>query len=342
MAKIPSLPADTPPLTGAELVITDDGTTTGRTTSRDLARLGALQSSAELNVFPERLDAAGTYFTTQGAGDPLAVWFPPSSIVAETGVGLVAVGTGSFALWTRGIKAASQSQVWEVEAVVEQFSVGAGETPTVNVGLSSLKSDYTFTSGAPSVFSPASAVLVAGNVVTVRCRFGAIAPFGGVAWADPTLAAMIRPFVIVNGSGAGSSVARIRRLTIRDISAVSNQADNGSTGPTTERFRTAAIVANVLTIDASGGNSWVVPLTSDITTFNLIGVPAAGLERGVKVIFVADGTARSIAGLNAVVKWLGLSNPTFTSTNTYENWCVFFMRDNNARVVGSFSGAAAP
>lgn len=336
---IPGLPDSPLPLTGAERVPIDpnDGVHTYDASTGDIAKLGALYAATQ----PETLDAAATYFTTQGAGDPLTTWFPPT-VATVAGFGPAATYTGAGSLYTRGVRVAPLGRVWEVEAVVEQVSVGGGETPTARLGIRALKNDFTDTAGTPEIYGAASAALTAGQIVTLTYRFSDAAPYGGAAWANPSTAVWLRPVVQVNNGGAGSSVARVRRLTVRDVTATVNQAASGSTGKARERFKTAAIVAGVLAIDFSQSNFWVVPLNADLTTFTVTGKPPAGEADGVTVVFVADGTARSIAGLNAVVKWLGLSNPTFTNTNTYENWCVFFMRDNVQRVVGSFSGAAAP
>jgi hypothetical protein len=345
MTTIPALTDAPLPLTGAERVPIDpnDGTHTYDAATGDLATLGALYAHAALGAGPERLDAAATYFTTQGGGDPLAVWFPPA-VVAVGGYGFAASYVGPGSLYTRNLRAAPAGRVWEVEAVVEQVSVGASENPTARLGIHCMKSDFTDTSGAPEVYGPASAVLTAGQVVTLTYRFASVAPYGGAAWADPATAQLLRPLVQVNGGGAGSSVARVRRLLIRDVTAIVGAASS-SVALVRERFKTLPIVAGVLTLDLSAGNFFVVPLTANITSMLIQGYPPVGEAEAATVVFVADGTVRTIAWA-AAIKWLGgaapTSGPNWSSTLNYENWCVFVARDGVARVVGSFSGNAAP
>lgn len=229
MATISGQTAGTTPLSGAEVLPADVslGGTTERFTTADVARLAELFAARNGDA-PERLDAAGTHFTTQGAGDGLTTWFPPT-IATEAGYGPVAQSTGGLQLFSRWPISNGSGRILEVVAEVEQVSVGGSESPVARVGLHALKSDFSNDTGTIEVFGAASAILTAGQVLTIRQRFGAAAAAGVdvLAWADDANAAWFRPFVQVNlksdlTGNVASSVARVRRLSVQDITAQVN------------------------------------------------------------------------------------------------------------------------
>jgi hypothetical protein len=220
---ISGLSAAARPLTGAEVLPADvtQGGQTDRFATADVAALAELYAMAHLGARPERLDAAATHFTTQGAGDPLAVWFPPA-VTSAAGYGPVYQAAGQMNLWTRGTVPAGPDKVYEVEAEVAQVSVGGGESPVFRVGLRSLDGSYADTDGTPNAVSPVSSVMAAGLVRTFRWRFGGANITEEDQWADTAAALNLRPFVDVNlksdlSGYVTSSVAQVRRLLVRDV-----------------------------------------------------------------------------------------------------------------------------
>lgn len=346
MGTIPGLPNATVPLAGTERLPIDDGTTTYDAATGDIAKLGELYAALNNGAAPERIDSLGFHFSTQGSGDPLVTWAPPP-IAPVGGYGYTAAFTGGGPLYQRRVIPAASTRIYEVEAEVEQVSVGGGESPIARVGIRSLKSDYSDTSVAPEVYGTPTSVLAAGNIVVITSRFAAAAPTHGFAWADPATAILMRPLVQVNWksdlSGAcASSVARVRRLTIRDVTPL--VADEGAVTftRTREKIISPAIVAGVLTLDFALGNFFVVPLNANITSMVLQGTPPAGEAQGATVVFVADGSVRTIT-YNTNIKWAGTTAPTFTySPANTENWITLVPRNGVSRVAGFNQGTVPP
>jgi hypothetical protein len=95
---------------------------------------------------------------------------------------------------------------------------------------------------------------------------------------------------------------------------------------------TAAIVSNVLTMEARSANIFVVALNANITSFTMTGLPATGLMYGFILELVADGTARSVTWtINGVtVKWAGNILPVLTATNGKRDTFVLYTYDAGA------------
>lgn len=68
----------------------------------------------------------------------------------------------------------------------------------------------------------------------------------------------------------------------------------GVGGRTLERELAAAIVAGVLTLDCSLGNAFVVSLSANITSVVFRHPPKDGAVQGITLIFVNDGTLRTV------------------------------------------------
>jgi hypothetical protein len=303
---ITGLPNGALPLSGAERLPVDsaDASTTNDISTGDVAALAELLTGAHLNIGPERIDPTAVHFTTQGAGDPVTVWFPPGSIPVLAGYGPVAAATGAFDLYTRRVIPASPTRIWEVEAEVEQVSVFGGESPVARVGLRSLKSDFTDTSGAPLSWATASAVLTAGQIIVLTARFAATAPPGGFAWANPATAVLFRPVVEINERSdlAGSSpnsVARVRRLLVRDVTdlAPATASDVRAGTDATKPVPAAALMASAafqVLIDA-GPVAWNTALGYNaivtITAARLIGAPSGLFDGQTYTLDVKEGGA---------------------------------------------------
>jgi len=227
MTTISGLNPGSPPLTGNEVLPTDItvGGLTYRFTTGDVAKLAELYAALN-GAVPERIDAAAVHFTTQGAGAALTTWFAPT-VTTKAAYGPVVQATGGLQLFSRWPHSAGPGKILEVVAEVEQVTVAGGESPVTRVGLHSLKNDLTDTSLTPDAVGAASAVLTAGQVVTLRQRFGVSADLANsvLAWADAGSAAWFRPFVDVNLKSdltghVASSVAYVRRLVVRDVTSV--------------------------------------------------------------------------------------------------------------------------
>jgi hypothetical protein len=172
--------------------------------------------------FPDRLDATAYAFTEALTGDPSAVASAPGAkIVNAAGFGYVYQAAGAATLAHKGVITAGAEYVIEVAVEIEQTVVGAGETPAARIRLQGLDKDYASTGAA--VTSPL--VVTPVGVTVVTHRFAYVAPAGGTAWPQPGVALWLRPAVDINrksddsGAAAGST-ARVRRLTVRDVTAV--------------------------------------------------------------------------------------------------------------------------
>ncbi|MCY1648189.1 tail fiber protein [Caulobacter sp. SL161] len=171
--------------------------------------------------FPDRLDATGSAFTEALVGDPSAVASPAGAkIVNAAGYGLLYQAAGAATLAHKGVITAGPEYVIEIAVEIEQTVVGAGETPAARIRLQGLDKDYASTGAAatgPLVVTPA-------GVTTITRRFAYVAPTGGTAWPQAGVAIWLRPAVDINrksddsGAAAGST-ARVRRMSIRDVTA---------------------------------------------------------------------------------------------------------------------------
>ena len=223
MPTIPGLTDATLPLAGADRLPISQSGLTRDASMADVAALAEIYAANNLGARPDRLDAEGRHFTTEGAGQQLTTWFPPV-ITTAASYGPVYQVTGAGLLWTRGLVSAGPDRVLEIEAEVEQVSVGGGELPCVRVGLRSLGGSYANTDVTPDAWSPPSASLAAGRVLTLRARFGGADRSEVDPWADLASAVWLRPVVEVNrladlsGYAVGSQ-ARVRRLLVRDVSS---------------------------------------------------------------------------------------------------------------------------
>lgn len=176
------------------------------------------------NNFPDLLDATGSWFTEAPAGDPGAVANPSGAAISNVvGYGYeYTKANDQGQLYTKGLLSASNGKVYEVEAEVEWTVKSGAETPSLAVGLQGL--DAAFASTGAQVRAALQAVWATG-IRTYKYRFGYAAPSGGVAWPQPGTSIWLRPYVLFNRKSDNSaavtaSTARVRRLTVRDVTAV--------------------------------------------------------------------------------------------------------------------------
>lgn len=201
---------------------TSEGNAAGSATTAGTAAADAKRTVA--NNFPDRLDATGSWFTEALNGDPGTVANPtPASVLVLAGYGYVyGKANAQGQIFTKGVLAAAAGKFYEVEAEVEWTVKGGAETPSLTVGVQGL--DAAFANAGGQVQAPLQAVGAVG-VVTMKYRFGYAAPTGGAAWPVPGTSVWLRPYVLFNrksdNSGAvTASTARVRRLTVRDVTAV--------------------------------------------------------------------------------------------------------------------------
>ena len=198
-----------------------EGAASGSATTATNAATDARRTVA--NNFPDRLDATGSWFTEASVGDPGTVASPASGISNVAGYGFEYTKANSQGqLFTKGALAAANGKVYEVEAEVEWTVKGGAETPSLTVGVQGL--DAAFANAGGQVQAPLQAVGAVG-VVTMKYRFGYTAPAGGAAWPTPGASIWLRPYVLFNRKSDNSgpvtaSTARVRRLTVRDVTAV--------------------------------------------------------------------------------------------------------------------------
>ena len=201
---------------------TSEGNAAGAATTAGNAATDAKRTVA--NNFPDRLDATGSWFTEALNGDPGTVANPTLAAISNV-VGYGYEYTKANAqgqLFTKGLMAAANGKFYEVEAEVEWTVKGGAETPSLTVGVQGL--DAAFANAGGQVQAPLQAVGAIG-VQTIKYRFGYAAPTGGAAWPSPGVSVWLRPYVLFNrksdNSGAvTASTGRVRRLTVRDVTAV--------------------------------------------------------------------------------------------------------------------------
>ena len=223
MPTIPGLTNATTPLSGDDRLPIDQSGLTRDASLADVAALAEVYAASNLGIRPDRLATGAVHFTTQGAGLQLTSWFPPP-LTTAAGYGPVYEVAGGGILWTRGLVSAGPDRVLEVEAEVEQTTVGGGEEPCIRLGLRSLSASYANTDGTPDAWSPLSAPLAETKVLTLRARFGGADRSEVDPWADLAAAVWLRPMVEVNQEAdlsgyATGSTARIRRLLVRDVTS---------------------------------------------------------------------------------------------------------------------------
>lgn len=82
----------------------------------------------------------------------------------------------------------------------------------------------------------------------------------------------------------------------------------------TEVFSLPAIVSNVLTLDVTASDNYIVTFNADITTLTFTNLFASDRHGKIELLLVANGTPHTVSW-PASVKWPGASAPTITSTN---------------------------
>lgn len=104
-----------------------------------------------------------------------------------------------------------------------------------------------------------------------------------------------------------------------------------------ETYTTPTISTNVLTLDLSTSNNFVVSLNANITTLTISNVPASGTASLFTLRFTADGTARAVTW-PASITWVSGSAPTLTSTNNKRDDFIFTSIDGGTSWTGFVGG----
>ena len=135
-------------------------------------------------------------------------------------------------------------------------------------------------------------------------------------------------------SGLGTGVATALALAVNGSGSI--LLNSGPTITSLREIKTAPTISSgTLTIDCSVGNVFVISLNANITTFTMTNVPASGNAYSCTLIFVADGTARTISW-PASFKPPGGTFPTMTSTNTKQDVLVIMTHDGGTTWLGPF------
>ncbi|MBY0395661.1 MAG: DUF1983 domain-containing protein [Thermoleophilia bacterium] len=165
-------------------------------------------------AFPDTFANAGEAFTAQGSGDPSAVT-SPTPIVTIAGFGPAAeTPAGGNAINTRQVIPAVAGRVIEVTAEAQLSVLAGGATVTVRPTITSLGGSYTASIGTAA--GPSSTFGAVGDILTVTRRFSNVAPAGGTAW----IGAPVWLRMGVQAQGSAGSTVRVRRLTVRDVTAL--------------------------------------------------------------------------------------------------------------------------
>jgi hypothetical protein len=102
---------------------------------------------------------------------------------------------------------------------------------------------------------------------------------------------------------------------------------------------TSIAKAGGLTLDLSSGQVFIVSLSGSVTSITINNIPdnASANAVGFTIIFIADGTARTITW-PASVKWPGGTAPTMTSTNNKKDILSFLSDDAGTTWYGFVGG----
>lgn len=258
-----------------------------------------------VSMFPDRLNSTGTDFTTTTAGDERAgTALAANRILTESGYGFVYSLNAGSDIYARGLAPAVAGRVYEVEA---EFSVVvAGGSVTGRVGLVALSSTFTYLGGVLADATTMTGVTTA----TGRWRFSNVAPAGGSAWTSG--AVWLRPMAQYSG-GAGATVY-LRRLTVRDVTAVvaaETQAAAAATLPVTtlNTSRSLTTTECIVLCDTSGA-SRTATLPSAVSVpsrrYTLVKTTSANtLAIGTTSSQTIDGAAASAQDLTA--QWTRLT-----------------------------------
>jgi hypothetical protein len=182
------------------------------------AYTGAVQATAA--IFPERIDAGGQLWTANATGNPVAaVPFPVANIETVAGYGLAAAITGDYMAFQRGVLPATVGATYEVGYEAEQVTLLAGQTSLSRVVFECLDANYALVG---ELYGKSSAAMPVGGLASGADRLTDVAkaspPYAVVAQAWPAGTKWIRPGVEVN-KGAPGAKSRVRRITVRDITA---------------------------------------------------------------------------------------------------------------------------
>jgi len=84
-----------------------------------------------------------------------------------------------------------------------------------------------------------------------------------------------------------------------------------------------SISGGTLTLNLSTASVFEVALNANITTFTVSNPVPTGNAQSFTLIFVADGTARTVTWGNAI-SWPGATAPTLTSTSGQRDFFTFY------------------
>jgi hypothetical protein len=221
----------------------------GAATSASAASSSATQAKVTASsMFPERLDSTASTFTQSGLGSPESIAIvPPANIENLAGVGYVWTPTNatatSPALASRGVLPAIAGKVYETEVEYELIALNGG-TATAITYLSSLTSDYQYTSASPNRGSFLGAMPTEG-LYAWKYRWSSADASNVIGWRDPSLAVWLRVsarLTLTQGPTLWPTY-RIRRFTIRDVTSVAQAEASAAAALTSKNAADASMTA---------------------------------------------------------------------------------------------------
>ncbi|MFY7951237.1 MAG: hypothetical protein ACOVT5_01905 [Armatimonadaceae bacterium] len=183
------------------------------------AAAGSLNSTrvAASALFPERMDSTASDFTGTFTGNAFTgPALPSANVVTESGYGFVYSLPANADFCPKGLAPASAGRIYEVEVEISCPTYAAAAN--FNLRMYGLNASF---SSVGQVQAGLGAITATG-VTTYRVRFGAVAEAGPTpaqnvtAW--PANSIWLRPMLFFSG-GAGSTIF-VRRMTVRDVTAV--------------------------------------------------------------------------------------------------------------------------
>ncbi len=262
-------------------------------------------------LFPDRLDSTSTNFTLTGTGDVATGASASAGVVTESGYGFVYNLAASTNLFAKGHAPATNGKVYEVEA---EYSVtvygGAAITPVL--AMQGNTSTYT-NQGTASVNM--TNITSTGVFVMTR-RFSNVAPSGGTAWTASSV--WLRPGARFTG-GAGSTVY-LRRLTMKDITAVvsaesqasaaATSASAASTSATNAGTSATAAATSATNASTSAGNASTFATNASNSATNALGSANTATTQAGNAATSATNAANSANAANT-----SASNASTFATN---------------------------
>lgn len=180
-------------------------------------------------------------------------------------------------------------------------------------------------------------ITVSGGVTIDGVDVGTLATTGTPTFSKLTLSSTAADSLDIGGGlNAGTGNVSLITTTGKLAGFTSTYVNDRKFVDYYETKTAPTIGANTVAFDLSLGTWFVVNLTSQINTVNITNVAASGSVHSFVVVFVNDGTVRTVTW-PASVKWPGGTAPTFTGTNNALDVLAFSTYDGGTTWIGTIA-----